>query len=150
MLRLARETDLGIVSRLSKEFFTQTQYGRSIEILDENIESVARPFLQPINKDSVCIIWDQNPNFGIIGGLMNTIPFIQRKVAVECMWYVDPELRGSKAGEELLEAFEHWAYLSGADMIQMMCLPDGTGKLLDRYYKRRGYRLTELTYTKEL
>lgn len=149
MLRLGTEADTEVVVRLCQEFFAQTQYG-NIPVSKSDIEKTSRPFLGPVNTNNVCILWDGKDHFGIIGGLINEIPFINRKVAVECMWYVDPALRGSEAGEKLLDAFEHWAYLSGADMIQMMCLPDGTGKLLDRYYKKRGYRLTELTYTKEL
>lgn len=149
MLRIAKEADADVVLRLCKEFFAKTQYGR-ITLDDRHVSDLIAPFLIPENRDSICILWDNDPHFGIIAGQLSVVPLIQRKVVTECLWYVDPGLRGSSAGKELLDAFEHWASLVGADLIQMMCMPDGTGKLLDRYYKSRGYTLTELTYTKEL
>lgn len=149
MLRLAKESDIDLVVRLCREFFQQTQYGR-IPLDDSSIRELCLTFLRPNNPDRVCILWDSGPHYGIIAGQLSAIPFIQRKVATECLWYLDTDIRGGRGGGDLLDAFEHWASLVGADLIQMMCMPDQTGKLLDRYYKKRGYSLTELTYTKEL
>lgn len=149
MLRLAKETDADVVSSLAKKFFRETQYGK-IPLSDVNVRESVQPFLRPSQGDKVCILWDADPYFGIVGAQTMDIPFIERKVAMECMWWVDPEIRGGPAAKELLDAFEHWASLVGADMIQMSCLNNRTGKILDRFYKNRGFTLSELTYTKEI
>lgn len=150
MLRLGTEGDENVIFSLVQKFFRQTKYGHlPIDYIETS--SLIRSFVSGLNDDLICILWEkENKVTGILAGQIQVIPLLGRKVAVECLWWVDPEDRGSEAGAQLLDAFEHWAKLRGAEMIQMMSLPDRTGKALSRYYRKRGYDLTEVTYTKEL
>lgn len=150
MLRLGKERDVNVILGLILEFFGHTKYGH-LPVDYIATSGLIRDFVNELNEDLVCILWEVNGKVtGILAGQIQTIPLLNRKVAVECLWWVEPEARGSEAGEQLLDAFEHWAKLRGADMVQMMSLPDRTGKALSRFYRRRGYDLTEVTYTKEL
>lgn len=150
MLRIAKELDQPIVTQLVEKFFKNTQYGY-LPVDHEALNSLAGEFLQGDNRQKICLLWEKEGKVqGIIGGQMVSVPFLNRKAAVECMWWVEPEARGTEAATSLLDAFEYWGKLQGADFMQMMCMPDRVGKALDRWYTRRGYRLTELTYTKEI
>lgn len=150
MLKLGEEIDVENILGLVLKFFMKTQYGHLPVDLDST-RVLIRQFIDRNYPDTVCILWQKEGKItGILAGQISTIPLLGRKIAVECLWWVDPEVRGTEAGKQLLDSFEHWAGLRGADMIQMMSLPDSTGKLLSRYYRSRGYRLTEVTYTKEL
>lgn len=150
MLRIAKEHDLPIVAGLARKFFKNTQYGY-LNMDDEALENLVREFVTGDNRERVCLLWESNGKVtGCLAGQLVSVAFLNRKAAVECMWWVEPEQRGTSAGVDLLEAFEFWAKLQGADFMQMMCMPDRIGKALDRFYKRRDYTLTELTYTKEI
>lgn len=150
MLRLGTDEDISTVLAMVIKFFRHTEYGH-LPVDSDNTLDLIRSFISNVDKDSVCILWEIDGKVsGILAGHILTIPLLSRKVAVECLWWVDPDVRGTEAGKQLLDAFEHWAGLRGASMIQMMSLPDKTGKLLSRYYRSRGYRLTEVTYTKEI
>lgn len=150
MLKLATETDLHTVMDMASQFFQSTQYG-DLNIDPEGMEDLVRGFVTGDSTERVCILWEEDGKVvGSLAGQLHTIPFLGRTVAVECMWWVDPAHRGGPAGTELLGAFEYWSKLRGAHFVQMMCIADKTGKVLDRFYTRRGYTQTELTYTKEL
>lgn len=149
MLKLGKEGDEDEILSLILKFFGETKYSHLPPDLVMT-KRLIREFVDHLNPDSVCILWGKDDNItGILAGHIVTIPFLGRRVATECLWWVDPEERG-KAGIQLLDAFEHWASLRSADMIQMMSLPDRVGKALSRVYRSRGYELTEVTYTKEL
>lgn len=150
MLRIAKERDLQIVASMATKFFQNTQYGH-LDMDQEGLEALVKEFISPANRDKVCLLWEEGGvTVGCIAGQLVSVPFLGRMAAVECMWWVEPGHRGGPVGEDLLVAYEYWAKLQGADFMQMMCMADKTGKVLDRYYKRRGYSLTELTYTKEI
>jgi GNAT superfamily N-acetyltransferase len=150
MLRLGKEGDEDKILSLVLKFFGETQYAHlSPDIVA--VQGLISRFIDNLDPDSVCILWHRDNDItGILAGHIVTVPFLGRKVATECLWWVDPEDRRGEAGKQLLDAFEHWASLRGADMIQMMSLPDRVGKALSRVYRSRGYNLTEVTYTKEI
>lgn len=69
-------------------------------------------------------------------------------VANEMFWYVLPEFRG--AGLKLLRAYETWALKLGCKRIFMVHLASLDADRLEQYYQRRGYRLIEKLYAKDL
>lgn len=150
MLRIAKEPDLPLVMDTARKFFKSTDYGH-LMIDEEALEEMVRDFVTGDNRERIALVWGPEGKVqGCLAGQLVAVPFLKKKSAVECMWWVDEELRGSNVGIDLLEAFEYWGKLQGAAFIQMACLSNSTGKVLDRFYKRRGYKLTELTYTKEI
>lgn len=150
MLRLANDQDHEVVLNLVKTFFSQTKYGHR-PLDEEGAKDTVVGFLQSDNREKICLLWEEEGKaIGILAGQIHPLPFLGAKIAMECLWWVDPYKRGSEAGVQLLDAFEYWATLQGADFLQMMSMPDRTGKLLDRFYRNRGYTLTEIAYTKEL
>lgn len=83
---------------------------------------------------------------GILGGVVAPIYFGGGKVAQELFWFAD------KGGRELLDAFEAWAKERGADGILMisLALDERTDQRMGKIYERRGYRLRERNFYKEV
>lgn len=71
-----------------------------------------------------------------------------RIMAVETYWYVMPEHRGS--GIQLLDYFERWAKDNGCDCTALVHLSDSMPDILEKVYEKRGYKLLEKHYIKEV
>jgi GNAT superfamily N-acetyltransferase len=83
---------------------------------------------------------------GILGGVVAPIYFGGGTVAQELFWFAD------KGGRALLDAFEAWAKERGADGILMisLALDERTDQRMSKIYERRGYRLRERNFYKEV
>jgi GNAT superfamily N-acetyltransferase len=83
---------------------------------------------------------------GILGGVIAPIYFGGGSVAQELFWFAD------KGGRELLDAFEDWAEERGAVGVAMVALAidERTDQRMGSIYERRGYRLRERSYYREL
>jgi hypothetical protein len=82
----------------------------------------------------------------MLGGLIVPIYFGGGRVAQELFWFAD------RGGLALLTAFEAWAKDKGADVIVMASLALGpeADERLGRLYERRGYKIRERHYAKEV
>lgn len=69
-------------------------------------------------------------------------------VAEEKWWWVDPEARGSGLHARLFTAFSVWARRSGADVVMMAALATLRPAVLDRIYRRMGFKRLEMHYVK--
>ena len=69
-------------------------------------------------------------------------------IAVETFWFVSPQFRGK--GTLLFNAFEKWAIGHGCQKLAMVHLSDSYPGILRKLYKRRGYKLAEEHYIKEV
>lgn len=74
--------------------------------------------------------------------------FNHQIVAKELMWYVHPEYRKTRKALTLVKNFEDWAKDHGCDLISLATFAGQEG--VERFYKNRGFTLTELDYVKEL
>jgi GNAT superfamily N-acetyltransferase len=73
-----------------------------------------------------------------------------RMMAVETFWYVSPEHGSKGIGKSLFERFEEWAKEEKCDYTAMIHLADSYPETLEALYTRRGYKLTEKHYMKEV
>lgn len=106
-------------------------------------ESVAILLAHLIDNPDGILICDDD---GMIGGLCHPHPFnISLKVGQELFWYSEGE-----TGLALLEACEVKAKEIGAQFWTMICEETMRPKVVGRLYERRGYRLLEHSYIKEL
>ncbi len=69
-------------------------------------------------------------------------------IAVETFWFVAPEHRG--IGIRLFNAFEKWAKDNQCSKTAMIHLTDSMPERLEQLYLKRGYRLIEKHYVKDL
>lgn len=70
------------------------------------------------------------------------------KVASELFWFMDPLARGQ--GKALLEKFEARAKELGCARMLMIHLAGPRSETLSRLYERRGYKLLESHFVKEI
>lgn len=87
---------------------------------------------------------------GYLAAVIVADPFNGEKVCAENFWYVRKHARGSIGGMRLFQAFEEEAKAAGCKRCLMVHLENLTPEKLAKLYERRGYRLIERTYEKNL
>jgi GNAT superfamily N-acetyltransferase len=88
---------------------------------------------------------------GVCGGLVAPDTNTGQRRATELFWWLDPEHRRGSLALRLMRAFEEWAEAEGCEAVSFAFI-HGTGReeVLDRWYRRRGYRPLETHYVKVL
>lgn len=150
MLRLATLEDEDQILTLLKNFFNSTIY--SSGFMDEDkVRVLIKACTDPLIKENVVLVWeDKGKVVGLIAGQWTELIFNEDKVATELVWWVEPEYRKTEAAHQLLGAFEYWADWCGCKSIQMYSLSNEYSNVLERFYKKQGYKLAETSYVKDL
>ncbi len=94
----------------------------------------------------IIISLSDNAVSGGLGFIISNDLHSGEKIAVETFWYVLPEFRG--IGIKLLDEFEKLAKENSCDNIAMVHLEDSSPEVLERLYKKRGYKLVERHYVR--
>lgn len=84
---------------------------------------------------------------GFLVGVSTQSLFNPTYMAMEPAWYVKPEYASTRMGKDLLEAFEVWARRVGCSYVRVGKVYTGE---TPPNWLRRGYRITEIEYMKEL
>jgi GNAT superfamily N-acetyltransferase len=144
-IRLACPIDLtdlcNMIARFAQTYPAPSfDYGKTVAVFHDMIES----------DDGVVFIADVDRPVGCLMGRTHEWLFSREKVAAELLWWVDPEYRGTTIARDLLRAFHIWAVSEGADILQMSMAMTEQSPLIDRLYKRQGFRQAESHYLKRL
>lgn len=92
---------------------------------------------------------DGKPVGVLAARVMDTSPLIHGwKIAHEMGWYVTPSHRGHSL--MMIEEFEKWAQLTGAQAVTLSHFSDDIGNRLAEVYKKKGYAPSEVAYVKVL
>jgi GNAT superfamily N-acetyltransferase len=75
---------------------------------------------------------------GGAGGVVTNLQTSSDLVAVEMMWWVDPEFRGT-VGKRLFVEFEKEAKGRNAKRILMACMENSNPEKVAKFYERSGY-----------
>jgi GNAT superfamily N-acetyltransferase len=147
MLKLGTSNDIPDIVRMAQEFHKSSPFG-DLPFERDKIEALAQALLEDATNGLILL----GGNNQALLAAAATEPLASReRMATELMWWVDPELRGTSVGRELLEAYEYWARnIAKCRYVQMVALETPQLKAIDRYYKRNGYVVKEHTYLKEL
>lgn len=87
------------------------------------------------------------PGVGFLAGMRSPFLFGPHYMASEIAWWINEDKRGNKDGADLIEGFEYWAKnVAGCSLVSLTGLDDNIGK----YYEKKGYKLYERAYMKEL
>ena len=132
--------DLDLILKMTFNFLNQTSYAAHVDA--EKLGNLVASFL--VNDPYKIILLCENK--GMIAGVINPFIFGNELMATEVGWWVEPNERKNKVGQELLEAFERWAKSMDCKMITMVSLDDKLGM----FYEKIGYRLYERAYLKEI
>jgi GNAT superfamily N-acetyltransferase len=137
-VRIATIEDFPIAIKLASKFVEEA-YGDW-----SNFETVYGLVVDLIKDDDKVFLLCEDKGF--LAGVINKFILGPHRMAVELGWYVKPEHRGEKIGKDLMDGFEDWAKIMSCILITMISIDDEVGK----YYEKRGYKLYERTYMKEL
>jgi GNAT superfamily N-acetyltransferase len=141
MLKIATLEDFDTVFDLAMKFSKASNYDKFVD--PEKVKGMINIFLTADQTDKLILL------YGDVGMLVAaTTPFIfgGQKMATEIAWWVEPSERKNGVGDQLLQAFEHWAKKIGCKMVTMTSLDDNVGK----FYETRDYVLYERAYFKEI
>lgn len=119
--------------------FCKEAYGKWAD--DETVYKLVVRLLN--DPDKVFLLYEDK---GFLAGITNTFLLGPQQMAIELGWYVNPESRGDGVGKALIEAFEDWAKIMDCKLITMISIDDE----VSNYYVKRGYKLYERTYMKEM
>ncbi len=145
ILREATSKDLSECVDIGKEFWDSTPYGDSLEYSPSGVLGLLTGLIQ---ARLMIVATYEDEIVGVAALLVAPSHFNPDiKTGVEIFWYVRPGVRESGVGELLLEVLEDMARDKGVTMWSMGTIGDDKA---EEMLTKRGYRLTEKTYTKVL
>lgn len=140
-LRIAGLYDIDLVANMAIKFAKETEYKNYLN--EDKVRAFCQDFVLSDNAQKIVLLYE---DVGLIAGAVTPCMFGDLLVATEVAWWVEPEHRKSNIGRELLDAFEFWGQRVGCKLITLSSLDESVGK----YYEKRGYRLQEHAYVKEI
>jgi hypothetical protein len=141
-MKIATIEDLPEVLEMSMKFIKKTGYN---EYADEGqIRNLIETIVTGAQNQMIILL---QPGVGFLAGQVSPFVFGPHLLASEIAWWINEDKRKSGEGAELLEAFEYWAKnVAGCTMITLTSLDPRVGKI----YEKKGYKLYERAYMKEL
>lgn len=126
------------------------EFGNRSEFVNVDVDYTAQKYATMISNGTATFL-TLEVDGKIVGGLgCIKYPDLHDGVltAVETVWFVHPDYRGY--GMKLFDAYEQWAKNNGCKKIAMIHMVDSYPEILEKLYRRRGYRLMEKHYIKEI
>lgn len=150
-LRLATLEDVPSLVALVSAFHLESPYSQ-FPFDTEKVFSLVTTFVGGEDKEKTAIVLDYGGTIiGFVFGHVNEVIFGHSRIASELAWYVVEHFRKGTNGAKLRTAFEYWATeVVKADIIHMASLDGVYAEQLDKHYKKKGYKLFEMTYLKDL
>jgi GNAT superfamily N-acetyltransferase len=148
MVRQATEQDIEAIADMGMEFMSGTRYA---SVLPVNRDEVRTAILQLASVGRVWVAVVEGHVRGFMAASIIPCWFSQRsRIALEHVWWMQPEFRGRPEGIRLLLEFERWAKEQGA---QVACMSDiilEAGSPAGSILQRLGYEVSERTFLKVL
>lgn len=142
MIKIATIDDLPEILEMSMKFITSTGYDKYSN--EQTISNLIETIVTGPQDEMIILLI---PGVGFLAGQSSPFAFGPHLLASEIAWWINEERRKSGAGEELIEAFEYWAKnVARCSIISLTGLDDQIGK----FYEKKGYKLYERAYMKEL
>ena len=141
-MKIATIEDLPEVLEMSKQFMSSTGYQKYSD--EQTISNLIEAIVTG-PQDAMIILLI--PGVGFLAGQSSPFAFGPHLLASEVAWWVNEDQRKTGAGSELVDAFEYWAKnIARCTIITLTSLDDIVGK----FYEKKGYKLYERAYMKEL
>lgn len=146
MVRQATEQDLEAIADMGMEFMSGTKYASVLPMhRDDALAAI-------IHLHSVGRVWVAEIDGRICGFMAASIVpcwFNQRlRIALENVWWMQPEFRNRPEGIRMLREFERWAKDQGAQVACMSDIVLEAGSPAGSILQRLGYEVTERTFLK--
>lgn len=148
MVRQATEQDIEAIADMSMEFMSGTKYA---SVLPVDRDEVKHAILQLAAMGRVWVaVVDGAVRGFMCASILPTWFSPRSRIALEHVWWMQPEFRGRPEGIRLLLEFERWAKEQGA---HVACLSDivlEAGSPAGSILQRLGYEVSERTFLKVL
>lgn len=148
LVRPAVEADTPRLVELGKLFYEQTAFKRAVPYS----ESGTAGWFKLMRDQGFLFVAEEDGHvIGVIGG--SAFPFIsnpQHGIGATLVMWVEPERRGDGIADLLMDAIEDEGRAAGLTLWSSASNEDVVPEAAARLYNRRGYRLAEHTFIKEL
>lgn len=146
-IRKATLADVPVIVAMSARFYPTTHYADWCEMDEASVAGLATGLIE---NDVFFVAERDGELVGMIGLMVAPFLFNQaRKFAVEIVWWVAPDARGSRIASQLLAVVEKPCRDAGADRIQMVHMPNSPPQAA-ALYRHAGYAESEISFTKDL
>ena len=143
-----KEEDILDAIILAKQFHNEAKkggYGTGFD--NARVTELISSFINSDNYKCFFVVAD-GERVGFFVGCIHQSMFSTELFATEMFWWVQKEYRGTKAGLGAFKVFEDWAL--GYNVTQINVSDLQGIKSLEKLYNKFGYKLSEITYRKEL
>lgn len=141
-MKIATIDDLAEVLEMSNKFMSSTGYQKYSD--EQTISNLIEAIVTGPQDTMIILLL---PGVGFLAGQSSPFAFGPHLLASEIAWWINEDQRRTGAGGELIEAFEYWAKnVARCSIITLTGLDDDIGK----FYEKKGYKLYERAYMKEL
>lgn len=109
--------------------------------------------MRSLGPQGAILLVAETPEKEIVGTFLAMVTYTTaglEPVASEILWWVAPEARKTRMSILFIHAFETWARKLGVTKTILGSMENDHAESIDKFYKKRGYVLTERTYFKEL
>lgn len=141
----AKIKDIPQLTLLAESFWEELSFHK--EPFDDN--SVIGILLMCIEADMIFVAKKGREIIGFIAAACG--PLLTNKdtlTATEIAWWVEPKYRDTGAGGELIELLEASCKNKNVKYLNMVFLDQSMPKVIESFYKKKGYTRVETTYTK--
>lgn len=148
MIRNATVSDIEEIARLGEQFHSAAGW----EEIPYSRQDCASSLYQLMQMDSfICLVAESDYRIqGMAAGITSPVYFnLNHRSGEELFWWVSPEAP-QMTGIRLLDALEFAAAEQGCKTWQMKALARLGGERMIKLYERRGYRMSEQMFIKEL
>ena len=146
-IRKATLADVPVIVAMSARFYPTTHYADWCEMDEASVAGLATGLIE---NDVFYVAERDGELVGMIGLMIAPFLFNQnRKFAVEIVWWVAPDARGSRIASQLLAVVEQPCRDAGAERIQMVHMPNSPPQAA-ALYRHAGYAESEISFTKDI
>jgi len=147
--REATPDDVIDIAILGKQFVRESG---NYELFGWNASKVTSTIIDAIHREDfgVFVFCHKDEIVGLFVCFATPCFFSDNVQAVEILWYVDPEHRGSRKSHEMVDIYVEWAKTKNAVAANLVNLELLKGEKVAKLYNRKGFNLVENTFLKEL
>lgn len=145
MIRRATEDDKMGFSFLANQFVKESKYPFRVDW-----ELLLSNFLLAIKNPDFCVLVLEKEGQLVgmlVGGVAQPL-FSKDRVATELAWFIEKPFRNAKDSLKMLKLYEEWAGDRECRFVTMIDIE--TLQDLTNLYERKGYKLIEKTFVKEV
>jgi GNAT superfamily N-acetyltransferase len=144
--RPATLADVEAIVAMGERFRSQTTYADTVEKSPESVRALTT---RMVNGDDSIVFVAEDPATGDLVGMLAVLTYTHYmsgvRKAIEVVWWVDPDQRGT-LGVRLLRDAETWARARGAEALELIA----PTPRIEQLYDRLGYAPVERMYFRRL